>query len=51
MSEYSLVMHPLRHLFSSRCSKSQHRWCGGQVSKLRCEDGICKCPCHEVEKQ
>jgi len=48
--KHSLVMHPLRHLFSSRCSKSQHNSCSGIVSKKRNEDGVCLCPCHEVDK-
>ena len=40
-----------RKNFSSRCSKSQHSSCSGIVSKKRCNDGLCKCPCHEVNQQ
>jgi hypothetical protein len=46
---YQIVDHYSRSLFSSRCSKSQHSACKGTVSKKRCSDGKCRCPCHEVQ--
>lgn len=46
-----ICMHPLRIEFSSRCSKSQHISCSGKVRKSRCEDGICKCPCHDESEE
>ncbi len=46
-----ICVHPLRVKFSSRCSKSQHGMCSGKVNKKRCEDEICKCPCHKEVDQ
>ncbi len=47
LDRYEMVNHNERHLFSSRCSKSQHSLCSGRVNKRRCPDGICKCDCHK----
>ena len=48
LHKYEMVNHVERCNFSSRCSKSQHSMCKGRVSKQRCLDGLCKCPCHSV---
>ena len=48
LRRFELVMHHERHLFSSRCSKSQHAMCSGNVSKKRVVDGECRCPCHRT---
>ncbi len=49
ISRYSMkiVGHPLRSLFSSRCSKSQHGMCSGVTR--RAEDGVCPCDCHKKD--
>lgn len=38
-----------RHLFSCHCSATRHKCCKGHVSKSRCLDRICRCPCHKIE--
>lgn len=45
----SIVGHPDRMQFSCRCSNAQHGQCKGTVHKTRCEDGLCKCPCHNED--
>jgi len=47
ISNYDIVTHPKRHLFSSRCSKSQHSLCSG-ITK-RTETGLCPCDCHDED--
>jgi hypothetical protein len=46
LSRYSMkiVGHPLRSLFSSRCSKSQHGMCTGITKR---GNGNCPCDCHK----
>ena len=45
-----VCIHRDRSECSSRCSKSQHSNCNGKVLKSRCEDGICKCDCHDIKQ-
>ena len=46
-----LEEHNSREEFSSRCRRYNHKLCSGNVLKKRSSDGLCKCPCHEVNQQ
>ena len=45
-----VCVHHDRSTYSSRCSKSQHGNCNGNVLKSRSPDRICHCGCHEEVK-
>lgn len=45
-----VCVNPGRNKFSSRCSKSQHGNCNGNVLKSRSEDGFCQCYCHVLKQ-